>query len=765
MTDKETNALLIESNQTTKESSISTKKVIIYVSIALLVLAAIIILVVFLTLSDDEYKRRSNEYYEDKFLQIPSNDSCYSFSKQFASKPHVAGMQSQFEIGLLFAEFMKEFGFDSIQDDIPNCVLSHYNASSLSINGEEYDLSQDIIDGQNETNTPFRFRSWLPYSSSGIHSAPLLYINTASQNDFDYLINNLSIDLDNNGIGYIGVAKHGSWADRANQALQSTAHGLKGLILFENWFNDNSSQIYPNGPEKPNSVIQMDGQVRVWRLWCSGNPDPDRIKAQCSYDFNVSDRSEWLDEFPAIKHNLSMLLISPNNAIRIFELMNNAENYNQSRCNDSYFGSTNLPINSCIGGSDNIIASMMTSNEFHTNDTLQNFYGYFKGSVYPNEIVMIGAHRDAWGFGACDDISGTVSVLEIARSLSVLRDKYKWRPKRSILFGSWDGEEWDLFGSTHFNEDLDNGFIDKIVAYFNFDMTVVGGNLEIMGNPMFRQFALDSAKDIDYPYPSEQKNFTLFDTWWDFNESAPNNLALTHVSSDFGPFEYYSGIPCLGPGLGGAYGNTAGHQFIHTFYDLNGFMDVIDPKWYFAQTIAQYGGLMLLRFAQNDLIPFDVTRIALKMSEWTQINGDLRNFANNRNCLLFENYIDLLIESTSNFQNSANIFTVYYYEILDEIQNTDINNYGNELKNQIENINNILSNLFTQKLSLKYPNGLPSGKWYKQMIFGPPWSGNKKFPYIWDIINDGCIESELLNAFNLTVSMIDDASDLLMSFI
>eukprot|EP00490_Sorites_sp_Unknown_P011462 CAMPEP_0114663726 /NCGR_PEP_ID=MMETSP0191-20121206/27468_1 /TAXON_ID=126664 /ORGANISM="Sorites sp." /LENGTH=71 /DNA_ID=CAMNT_0001903901 /DNA_START=108 /DNA_END=320 /DNA_ORIENTATION=+ len=70
-----------------------------------------------------------------------------------------------------------------------------------------------------------------------------------------------------------------------------------------------------------------------------------------------------------------------------------------------------------------------------------NVYGYIEGSEFPDEIIMLGAHRDAWGFGACDDISGTVTVTETAKSISKLID-IGWKPRRSIMLGSWDGEEW-----------------------------------------------------------------------------------------------------------------------------------------------------------------------------------------------------------------------------------------------------------------------------------------------------------------------------------
>ena len=111
-----------------------------------------------------------------------------------------------------------------------------------------------------------------------------------------------------------------------------------------------------------------------------------------------------------------MIAVSPNTALEIFERMQEESGYACNSTLPSDWSST-LPIDECLGGTDEVTAELVTSNELHFNDTVQNVYGYLEGEEYPDEIVMIGAHRDAWGMGACDDISGTVTVLEIARSL------------------------------------------------------------------------------------------------------------------------------------------------------------------------------------------------------------------------------------------------------------------------------------------------------------------------------------------------------------
>lgn len=210
----ETNPLLVESappgnhkggNRSRKNQ---TKLLLLTVTSCLLLAGVIAVIVVFVSSDDNDEQRsddqHSNDFYEQQFLQIPSNDSCHALSLQFASKPHVAGTRQTLEIGELFADKMISFGFDVIRDPIQNQVLDHYNASQLLINDEEWDLSQPAIGGQPETNTSFRHRSWIAYSASGDHTAPLLYVNGGSEDDYRNLTQRFGIDLSNGGRGYIG---------------------------------------------------------------------------------------------------------------------------------------------------------------------------------------------------------------------------------------------------------------------------------------------------------------------------------------------------------------------------------------------------------------------------------------------------------------------------------------------------------------------------------------------------------------------------------
>src|SRR5437763_4076531 len=177
-------------------------------------------------------------------------------------------------------------------------------------------------------------------------------------------------------------------------------------------------------------------------------------------------------------------------------------------------------------------------------------FGTIRGSDYPDEIVMIGGHRDAWGPGAADNVSGTVSVLEAARTIA---DQVRQgrRPKRTIVFATWDAEEWGLLGSTEYVEDDSLRLSKSAVAYLNQDDIAQGPNFSAGGSPSLRALLRDVAKQI--PDPSHQGS--VYDVW-----RKRANLAADSIEpqmgdpgggSAFAGFYNHLGIPIADSGFVG----------------------------------------------------------------------------------------------------------------------------------------------------------------------------------------------------------------------
>ena len=226
---------------------------------------------------------------------------------------------------------------------------------------------------------------------------------------------------------------------------------------------------------------------------------------------------------------------------------------------------------------------------------VQNVIGTVKGSLYPDEWVILGCHLDAWGFGATDPSSGTAMLLSLSETLGKLVTEGKG-PKRSILIGHWDAEEHGVIGSTEWVEQMRDELKAKAVAYMNFDGAVSGKRFGASSSPSLKDLVLDTAKEVDYPY----SEMSLYDNWKG-NKKVPSIGNLGGGSDHIG-FYMHVGVPSMS---GGAGGTTVYHSNYDSFRYYERF---VDPEFQMGATIEKFAGIMSLRLANATLIPYDLKR-------------------------------------------------------------------------------------------------------------------------------------------------------------
>src|SRR5438105_3397365 len=243
----------------------------------------------------------------------------------------------------------------------------------------------------------------------------------------------------------------------------------------------------------------------------------------------------------------------------------------------------------------------------HPYKEIWDTFGIIRGSEFPDEILMIGGHRDAWGPGAADNVSGTVSVMEAARSIAE-QVKAGRRPKRTIMFATWDAEEWGLLGSTEYVEEDSLRLGRHAVAYLNQDDIAQGPNFGGGGSPSLRALLRDVAKEV--PDPSHQGS--VYDVWRKKANLAADSLEPQMGDpgggSDFAGFYNHLGIPIADWGFGGPQG------VYHSAYDSYHWMSKFgDPKFEYHAAAARIGAAMLLRIANADVLPYDYVEFARTM--------------------------------------------------------------------------------------------------------------------------------------------------------
>ena len=243
--------------------------------------------------------------------------------------------------------------------------------------------------------------------------------------------------------------------------------------------------------------------------------------------------------------------------------------------------------------------------------------GKIKGSEYPDDWVVAGNHRDAWVYGAVDPSSGTAAMLESVHGIGALLAQ-GWRPKRTIVFCSWDGEEEGLIGSTEWVEQHAST-LRHAVAYFNVDVAVAGPDFSASAVPSLKEFVREVTRAVPSPmggsvYQEWRMNHPGDADHHHTNEKLPNEevrVGDLGSGSDFTPFLQHVGVPSTDIGSGGPYG-----VYHSTFDDFAWYTQNADPHFVYLQQMARVFGLEAIRMADADVLPFDYVVYAREISTY-----------------------------------------------------------------------------------------------------------------------------------------------------
>jgi N-acetylated-alpha-linked acidic dipeptidase len=247
--------------------------------------------------------------------------------------------------------------------------------------------------------------------------------------------------------------------------------------------------------------------------------------------------------------------------------------------------------------------------------TIWDVIGRIRGTESPNEWVVAGNHRDAWVYGAVDPNSGTAAMLETVHGLGELL-KSGWRPKRTIVLGSWDGEEEGLIGSTEWGEEHAVELANA-VAYFNVDVAVAGPDFSASAVPSLKQFVREVTKAVASP-----EGGSVYETWRKTQEAKAKSpsqevsggsyrppaaqvrkdvpVGDLGSGSDYTVFLQHLGVPSTDIGSTGSYG------VYHSVFDnFAWFEKFADPDFLYEQEMARVFGVEILRMAGADVLPYD----------------------------------------------------------------------------------------------------------------------------------------------------------------
>jgi N-acetylated-alpha-linked acidic dipeptidase len=507
----------------------------------------------------------SERQLEYRFLSLPKPDKARSAHAFLTAEPHIAGSPRDRVLAEWVRDRWREYGLERVEI-IEHDVLLPY-ATEVQV----------------EMTRPSRWRATLTedggatayhaYSASGDVTAPVVYAGSGNPADYDWLARH-GIDV----TGKIVLVRYSMpYSYRGFKALTAEQHGAAGILIYSDPADDGfrKGATYPSGPWGPDNHIQRGAIVYDFRVpgdpltpgWASV-PGAPRIAREDAVSLPkiISAPLSWRDARPILD-----ALGGPN-------------------APDSWQGG--MPIAYRVGaGPATVHLRVQNDDKIRPIWTVT---GRITGSASPDQLVIVGNHRDAWVYGGVDPSSGTASLMELARSLGTLA-KQGARPKRTIEFASWDAEEFSLTSSTEWGEQHARDLSDHAVAYLNVDSAASGPDFKATAVPALNRVVLQSARDV----------LSLTE---DDSNIVGNRLGS---GSDYTVFLNFLGVPIADMTMSGPYG------VYHSAYDNHNWMQKFgDPGFLHHTAMTRVWGVLALRLANAEVVPLDYRVTAERVREF-----------------------------------------------------------------------------------------------------------------------------------------------------
>lgn len=524
---------------------------------------------------------------ESSVIARPSVDSARAFSRFLSSEVHISGTPAQARTRDYVIAAMKRWGletevrtYDVWMPHTTNVEVWRVAPDTLMLHLAEGPVAEDSTSW---TATEAVIANG--YSGTGSVTAPVVYVNYGLIEDY--------AQLDSMGVsvkGKIAVARYGR-SYRGIKAREAEKRGAVGLVIYSDPEDDGfvRGDVYPQGPMRPSQGVQR-GSIM------NGDGDP----STPGYPSKAGAKRVPTSELEVAR--IPVVPMSYGNAAELLRGLRGADVPHEWQ--------GGLPFHYHAGPGP-VAAHILVRSDTATAAIKQiwDTFGVVRGSEFPDQVVIIGGHRDAWGPGAADNVSGTVSVMEAARAVA---DAVKagHRPKRTIIFATWDAEEWGLLGSTEYVEDDSLRLKSGGVAYLNQDVAAQGAFFSGGGSPSLRPTLRDIARSVKDP----SGKGSVYQVWRKraaVPDSAEPRMGDPGGGSDFAGFYNHLGIPIAEWGFGGAGG------VYHSFYDDFHWMSKFgDPSFAYHAAAAKIGAAMVLRLANADILPYDYVEYARTMKDY-----------------------------------------------------------------------------------------------------------------------------------------------------
>ena len=535
--------------------------------------------------------------WEEQFRVVPAPKSAREHLRRLTIEPHIAGTKEDYATAIYVRDQLRKSGLNAELKEY-DVWLPYPNSPSIveliTKRRQRLSVTEAIVPGDPTSSHPKITPLFNGYSASGDVTGSLVYANYGLPGDYEEL-KKVGVDVK----GKIVIVRYGN-SFRGVKAKVAQDHGAIGCIIYSDPADDGYMQgdVYPKGPWRPVASGQR-GSVQ-YLFDYPGDPLTPGKPSIAGVARLKPEEATDLTRIPVqpIAYDVAKTLITPL----------------QGPVRPRGFQG-GLPLAYHVGGTPNVKVRLKTDMDYKVR-TIWNVVARIDGKEEKDRWIVMGNHRDAWVFGAVDPNSGTSAMLEMARGFGELL-KQGWQPKRTIILCSWDAEEYGLIGSTEWVEENAADLREKAVAYLNVDVAVSGGNFGASSVPSLWRLLRDVTKDVKDP----KKGTSIYQQWQararearDMNDSSPPSEARIGAlgsGSDYTPFLQHLGVPSTDMGFGGDYG------VYHSAYDSFYWMDHFgDPGFVYHVAAAQLWGILGMRLAEAEALPFDYTDYAGQIREF-----------------------------------------------------------------------------------------------------------------------------------------------------
>ncbi len=618
----------------------------------------------------------SQRALEQTLIDIHQPETYRRHLFELTREPNVAGTQGNRNVIDYMTRIMRDAAMEVDHYDYEVWLPEPGSVSVSIVSPVEVQLpNQEVmLEEDSSTQDPKLVHGYSAYSGSGSVTAEVVYANFGRREDFQKL-KELGIDV----TGKVVIARFGG-NFRGYKAKYAEEAGAAGLVIYSDPGNSTEPP-YPQGRGLNEHTIQR-GSLLTMDYF--GDP---LTPFYAALPVDHPDTPERLELDEVGFHTIPVAPLGYGAATEILSRMSGPVSP------DEWKGGLDVPY--ALTGGNELTVNVTVDQPASLKD-ITNVVGTFKGSVYPDEWIIIGSHFDAWGHGATDPNSGTAMLLTLAESLGELV-KQGYRPKRSIMIAHWDAEEFLIIGSSEWVEQLREELMANAVVYLNADMSVTGANFGSSAAPSLKQPIVDATKVV--PHPDIEGS--VYDQWLRDTTQTEPNIGSLGGGSDHVPFYMHAGVPSAGMSI------SSGVPVYHSNYDTFSYYErFLDGRFVYGPTLASVYGVVATRFADADILPYDLIRYA------TDLKLHAENIAKMALEMGFEPNFDDYYSAVEDLQVAA---------ALAEVRLENLVTRGSLTIEELKTLNKDL--ILLEKAFLN-DEGMPFGRWFQSLYASSdPFSG------------------------------------------